>query len=88
VSIIPDKATIEYGRHVIQPVHDLLKEWERKAEAEGDDEKRRRMRFAAYMIQHRFLGSGEGCVITSFDERWLDDGFRQSMADAFGRESS
>lgn len=77
---VPSIEAIEYGRRVIQPVHDLLKEWEAKALSEGDEVRASKFRFTAFMIQTKLLGHDDGgCVITSFDKRWLDPKFRQAM---------
>lgn len=79
--LIPDKATIEYGRRTIGALRDKLKDWEQKAAREGNEDRQRRCRYAGMMIDRELLG-GEGCVIAAFDERWLDDEFRQVMGEA------
>lgn len=74
---------IEYGRRVTIPLRDKLRAWEAKALDEGDELKASKMRFAAYMIETTLLGYEDGgCVITAFDQRWLDPDFRKVMQEA------
>lgn len=74
---LPSKEAVEYGRLVVGQLRDKLRSWEAKAKAEGDPEKERRMRFAAFMLERDLLGSEEGgCVIVAFDLRKLDDEWR------------
>ena len=77
---IPTKEAIEHGRRAIGALRDKARRWQAEAEAAGDDDKARRNKWLAFMLEHDLLGSDEGgCVITAFDLRWLDDGFRSMM---------
>lgn len=74
---LPSTEAVEYGRLVVGHLRDKLRGWEAKAKAEGDADKERRFRFAAFMLEHDLLGSDEGgCVITAFDQRKLDPEWR------------
>ena len=66
----------ELVQGVIAGGYEALLRAQEGAEDRPDDAARHR--FAAFMIQQRFLGHEDGgCVITSFDLRWLDDNFRE-----------
>lgn len=74
-----DKATIQRIRAGVQQQVDLLKRWEAESLAAGEYDKAKRHRWASFIIEHKLLGAGEGCVITTLDARWMDDDFRAMM---------
>jgi hypothetical protein len=78
---IPSKEAIEYGRRVIQKEVDRFKGFARRANGNADIEVAVRMDVRWRAVQ-QLLGDG-GCVIAPFDERWLDDNFRNSVQSAF-----
>ncbi len=61
-----DPDAIAWARTKIQHSIDMADRGSREAKTE---EQRERWRFAAWFMRREFLGSGEGCVITAFDER-------------------
>ncbi|MER7815612.1 hypothetical protein [Streptomyces sp. NPDC096153] len=62
-----DPEAIAWARRKVERSVDMAEQGSR--EARLDDEQRERWRFAAWFMRREFLGSGEGCVITAFDER-------------------
>jgi hypothetical protein len=78
---IPSKEAIEYGRRVIQKEVDRLKGFVETARAHGDFgvAERHDIRWRAIA---QLLDDG-GCVIAPFDERWLDDTFRNTVQSAY-----
>lgn len=61
-----DSDAIAWARTKIQHSIDMADRGSLEATTE---EQRTRWRFAAWFMRREFLGSGEGCVITAFDER-------------------
>jgi hypothetical protein len=61
-----DPEAIAWARTKIQHAVDLADRGAREAKTE---EQREKWRHAAWFMRQRFLGPGEGCVITAFDER-------------------
>jgi hypothetical protein len=78
---IPSKEAIEYGRRVIQKEVDRYKKFTEVAREKGDIgiAERHDIRWRAVC---QLLGDG-GCVIAPFDERWLDDTFRNTVQSAY-----
>jgi hypothetical protein len=74
---IPSKEAIEYGRRVIQKEVDRLKGFAHQASSKADIDVAVRMDVRWRALQ-QLLGDG-GCVIAPFDERWLDDNFRDAI---------
>lgn len=72
----PTKEAVRYGRDA------MLRELERidrmAAHETFTSERREFYAGMAKWLRMRLMG-GEGCVVTAFDERWLDDGFREWM---------
>ena len=68
---IPSVESVEFGRRVVQNLRD---KYQHLAEA-SEPQYRERWAFLVKMIDRDMLNS-EGCVVTAFDERWLDSEFR------------
>lgn len=80
---VPSVEAIEYGQRAVGGLRDRLRRWEKECAEKGDDEGAEQWRRMANLIEMRLLG-GSGCVITAFDDRWLDPTFRTAMAAARG----
>lgn len=74
---IPSKETIEYGRRQIEREITKLQKWLLQIDADTDKHKIDRIKYTIWTFE-KLLGHG-GCVIASFDTRWLDDQFRSNM---------
>lgn len=61
-----DPEAIAWARRKIERSIDMADRGSRESET---GEQRERWRFAAWFMRREFIGSGEGCVITAFDER-------------------
>ncbi len=77
---IPSVDAIEYGRRVLDNEIARLRKFEADAAADGRVEQSERWRYMARWLE-RMRGDGTGCVITAFDSRWLNDGFRAMYKD-------
>lgn len=78
--LIPSKEAVEYGRKALAQVRDLCAQWEQEAKAKGNSESADRNHWVVFILNHKLLGYDDGgCVITAFDQRWLDDKFRADM---------
>jgi hypothetical protein len=78
---IPSKEAIEYGRRVIQKELERYRAFVHKSNQNGQHELAERHAMRSRAIA-QLLGDG-GCVIAPFDERWLDDAFRDSVQMAY-----
>lgn len=81
---MPDMASkeaITYGREILVREVERLRQGELEFKNKGDEEKAARWRFAAFWIEFKLLGYN-GCVVTPFNERWLDDDFRKCYEEA------
>jgi hypothetical protein len=78
---IPSKEAIEYGRRVILKELERYRKFVHKANQNGDHEIAMRHAMRSQAIA-QLLGGG-GCVIAPFDERWLDNNFRDSVQSAY-----
>lgn len=79
---IPSIEAIEYGRGVLEREVKRLTDFEAQAASRGDDEAAARWARIRKWLSWQVLGDGEGCVVTAFDSRWLNDSFRSVMGDA------
>lgn len=77
----PSRDTIEYGRRAVERVVVLLDQMSKSPNIDSADRKEGYRR-ASRLVEDKLCGS-EGCVISAFDKRWLDDDFRQTMATAY-----
>lgn len=82
---IPSIEAVEYGRGVLEREIQRLKDFEAQAASRGDDEAEARWRRLYCWLSWSMLGDGEGCVVTAFDARWLDESFRSMMGDTTER---
>jgi hypothetical protein len=78
--IIPSIETVEYGRKAITAAVERYEEFSRQAASDGNAEAAKRHRIRANVMRHELLG-GEGCVITAFDQRWLNPEFRAATTE-------
>lgn len=79
---VPTAEAVAYGRRVLQHEVDRLRKFELQARARDDVEAAERWRRIYQWIEWSVIGKGEGCVITAFDERWLNESFRSIMSEA------
>lgn len=82
---IPSVEAVEYGREVLEREVERLRRFEAKAAERGDVEAAERWGRLRKWLSWQVLGGSEGCVITAFDARWLDESFRRTMGDALER---
>lgn len=75
---VPSVETVEYGRRVVLHQIEKLKRFENESR-HIDPHKAQEWRMAWRYMERTLIGPGEGCVITAFDERWLDPEFRERM---------
>lgn len=61
-----------------------LREFERRSNQDGVHARAERFKRVRIWIQRELLGDPDSCVITAFDERWLNDGFRADMSRSLG----
>lgn len=81
-STVPSVAAVAYGRGVLEREVERLKGFEASALAKGDRDASERWGRLHKWLSWQVLGAGEGCVITAFDARWLDESFRSMMGGA------
>ena len=84
---IPSVEAVEYGRSVLQAEIQRLKGFEASAAAKGDRDAAERWGRLHKWLSWQVLGDGEGCVITAFDKRWLDESFRSMMGEVLDKAS-
>lgn len=77
---VPSIEAVEYGRRVLEREVERLKGFEASAKAKGDPYASERWGRIHKWLSWQVLGAGEGCVITGFDARWLDESFRSIMS--------
>ena len=82
---IPSIEAVEYGRSVLEREIKRLQDFEAQATSRGDDEAVVRWGRIRKWLSWQVLGDGEGCVITAFDARWLDESFRSMMGDVLDK---
>lgn len=83
MSTLPSVEAIEYGRGVLTRQVEQLRRFEADALTSGDAEQSERWRRTADWIEWRILGDGKGCVITGFDPRYANPGYRAVVEAAF-----
>ena len=81
---IPSVEAVTYGRAALEREVKRLQDFEASATAKGDRDAAERWGRLHKWLSWQVLGAGEGCVITAFDPRWLDESFRSMMAEALG----
>lgn len=73
----PSVETVEYGRRVVQAMHDKYARFEQQAREKGDEAQADSWRRITWALTRDLLGYEDGgCVITAFDRRWLDPEWR------------
>lgn len=82
---VPSIEAVEYGRGVLEREIKRLQDFEAQAASRGDEEAALRWGRIRKWLSWQVLGDGQGCVITAFDARWLDESFRSMMGDAYAR---
>jgi hypothetical protein len=75
---MPSVEAVAYGRKVLEQEIQRLA----KATEKGDTEAAERWGSIHRWLSWSVLGDGEGCTITAFDPRWLDESFRSTISGA------
>ena len=84
---IPSVDAVEYGRRTIGDFRERMLRFEAQSAGRGDRDKANQWRKVACLLDMFLLGSEDGgCVITPFDQRWLDPTFRSIYEEARGQE--
>jgi hypothetical protein len=78
--IIPSVETVEYGRRAIGELIRRYERFETQAAEAGKPDASRRFRAVHAALRRELYGHEDGgCVVTSFDARWLNPEFRAAM---------
>jgi hypothetical protein len=67
MSYVPDQEAVDWARGCVEKTIAKYKGWEQVARSEGNDDRARRWRVVANVLQMELIGSG--CVIGPFNEK-------------------